>query len=147
MSARCKCGAPVEEPARCLNGHAQVSADPLNRLADLVADRLADRIAERLDRIAAGFAAVSVTEPAGLVDANEIARVTGMSPRWVYDHADVLGVIRAGNGDRPRLRFDPVLVRARMEQHNVGGSPAPPSPATPQRIPAAELLPVKDRAA
>jgi hypothetical protein len=151
MSARCrKCGAPVDEPARCANGHAQPT-DPYERMAELLAenidyDLLAGLVAARLR----GFVTDLVTqvpEPGQLVDANTISRLTGMSARWVYDHADELGAIRAGAGTRPRLRFDPGRVRARLEQRN-GSDPAPQAPAhASRRLPRAELLPVRNRTA
>jgi hypothetical protein len=31
--------------------------------------------------------------------------------RFIYAHADELGAIRLGAGSRPRLRFDPAVVR------------------------------------
>jgi hypothetical protein len=85
-----------------------------------------------------------------LVDAAEIARMTSMSRRWVYDHKENLGVVMAGTGPRPRLLFDPQVVRARM----VGGEASDAMPARPNK-PASHrlledevpLLPVKSRAA
>jgi hypothetical protein len=148
MSARCKrCGGPVDEPARCTNGHPQPT-DPYDRLAELLEEkinyeRLAGLVAARLRAFASDLVA-EVPEPAQLVDANTIARLTGMSPRWVYDHAAELGAIRTGAGTRPRLRFDPGLVRARLEHRN-GDPPQVQAPA-PRRLPAADLLPVEDRA-
>ena len=91
--------------------------------------------------------AAQAPEPGQLVDAHAISVLTGMSERWVYDHADDLGAIRAGGGVRPRLRFDPDLVRAKLAQRN-GDVPSPQAPApTPRRLPPAELLPVKGRTA
>lgn len=42
----------------------------------------------------------------GLADAAEVARRLRVHENWVYAHADELGVIRLGDGDRARLRFD-----------------------------------------
>jgi hypothetical protein len=152
VSTRCgKCGAPVEEPARCLHGHAQTPVDPLDRVANLVADRLADRIAERLELIAAAFAAVTRSEQAELVDAAEIGRMLGKRREWVYRHREQLGGVPLGEGPRPRWGFAPDLVRARLEQRNnegaTLGTTSPGSTATPRPLPAAELLPVKGKAA
>jgi hypothetical protein len=151
MSARCRrCGGPMDEPARCTNGHPQPT-DPYDRLAELLGehinyDRLAGLVAARLRRFVSDLAA-QAPEPGQLVDANTIARLIGMSPRWVYDHADELGAIRAGDGTRPRLRFGPGLVRARLEQRN-GSQPEPPAPAhASRRLRPAELLPVRNRTA
>jgi hypothetical protein len=147
MSARCKCGAAVKERARCLNGHAQDPAIPLDRLADLVADQLADRIASRLERIVAGFGAMSSPESPSLVDAATIARMLGKRREWVYRSREQLGGVPLGNGPRPRLGFDPDVVRARLEQRN-GDEPTPPAPAAAaRRLPDAPLLPVKNRSA
>jgi hypothetical protein len=88
-----------------------------------------------------------VPETGQLVDVNTVARTTGMSVRWVYDHADELGAIKAGDGPRPRLRFDPSLVRARLDERNGDDSPPQQPAPAPWRLPPAELLPVKDRAA
>jgi hypothetical protein len=152
MSARCgKCGAPVDEPAHCTNGHTQ----PLSGASALAAvlGELRDRIAalemsnRKLCKQITNLAAEMPAVPGQLVDAHAVARLTGMSERWVYDHADELRAIRAGDGERPRLRFDPGLVRATLAQRTED-SPAPRTPtSTPRRLPSAELLPVKGRAA
>jgi hypothetical protein len=42
----------------------------------------------------------------GLADAAEVARRLRVHENWVYTHADELGVIRLGDGDKARLRFD-----------------------------------------
>jgi hypothetical protein len=42
----------------------------------------------------------------GLADAAEVARRLRVRENWVYTHADELGVIRLGDGDKARLRFD-----------------------------------------
>src|SRR5215207_7779083 len=122
-----ECRGRITEPARCINGHPQPD-DPYERLAVVLGehidyDRLADLVATRL-RVFVGDLAAQVPEPGRLVDAHAIARLTGMSERWVYDHADELGAIRAGDGARPRLRFDPGLVRARLEERNAGAGGA-----------------------
>lgn len=39
-----------------------------------------------------------------LEDAHQTAERFALSKRWVYEHADELGVIRVGEGRRPRLR-------------------------------------------
>lgn len=67
--------------------------------ADL--EELAARIVERL-----GTAAPAAVETPRLVDAASLAERLGVSPAWVRDHAEELGVQRLGTGPRPRLRFD-----------------------------------------
>lgn len=90
-----------------------VGTDELGRLADdaQTLDRLADRL---LERMTGRFAELlCVGEP--LVDATEIARLTGRSRSWVYDHAGELGAVRLGSGPRPRLGFAPGRVLALLE--------------------------------
>ena len=42
----------------------------------------------------------------GLVGVRDVARALGMSPGWVYRHADTLGAQRLGEGRKRTLRFD-----------------------------------------
>jgi hypothetical protein len=42
----------------------------------------------------------------GLADAAEVARRLRVHENWVYAHAQELGVIRLGQGERARLRFN-----------------------------------------
>lgn len=88
----------------------ELSDDQLVRLADLIADRLAERAAGEL------------------IDAAELARRIGRSREFVYDHAAVLGAVRLGDGERPRLAFrwpqvlEALTVRGDGEQSQVPGS-------------------------
>lgn len=50
-----------------------------------------------------------------MLSATEVAELFGVSRRWVYDHAEVLGARRLGTGTRPRLRFDPDEVAERID--------------------------------
>jgi len=45
-----------------------------------------------------------------LIDAAEVARRLNVSPDYVYRHKDDLGVVRLGDGPKPRLRFSPARV-------------------------------------
>jgi hypothetical protein len=72
-----------------------------DRLLDTLADRLADRLAARLS---------APERQEGLVDAREIARLTGKTRRWVYEHARELGAVPLGTGSRPRLGFSPEVI-------------------------------------
>ena len=45
-----------------------------------------------------------------LMSAAEVAEWWGVDRRWIYEHAEELGVRRLGKGIRPRLRFDPAEV-------------------------------------
>lgn len=153
MSARCgQCGAAVGEPARCRNGHPQ-PLDTLGRLAALLGenvdyDLLADKVAERLRGFVPDLVAQVPADPDTLVSAAELARLTGMSTRWVYDHKQELGVIPAGKGARPRLRFDPALARARLAARDgEGEEPARAAPTARPLQGKVPLLDVKGRAA
>lgn len=61
-------------------------------------DAIAHRVVELLQE--------SNPQPNKLVTAAELARHFGVSRAWVYEHANELGVIRLGEGNRGRLRFD-----------------------------------------
>lgn len=84
------------------------------------------------------------TTPTSLLTADQVARRFNVARTWVYAHADELGAVRLGNGNRPRLRFDPAVV-AQALTAPAGGKrrtrrPAPPSgapllPITPSRPP------------
>jgi hypothetical protein len=55
------------------------------------------------------------SEPAdGLLTAAEVAARFNVDRGWVYTHAEELGVVRLGDGPRPRLRFDPAIVSQRL---------------------------------
>jgi hypothetical protein len=53
-------------------------------------------------------------EPDPLLTAVEVAVRFNVDRSWVYAHANELGVIRLGNGPRPRLRFDAAVVAQRL---------------------------------
>jgi hypothetical protein len=88
--------------------------------------------------------------PAGrLVDAGELADLLGVERSWVYEHAERLGAVRLGDGDRPRLRFDPETALAAWQTRDRDRDPEP-VPATPRRRTrprGPELLPIHGRAA
>lgn len=76
-----------------------------------------------------------------LIDAAEVAHRFNVSRSWVYEHATQLGAITLGNGDKPRLRFDPATVYEQLA--------ARPAPVTAPRGSArrprasAALLPIR----
>jgi hypothetical protein len=143
-----QCGGRISEPARCLNGHVVTDEHPvrLDKLAELVADRLAPVLAEQLR-----LKPTRSTSPIRhrLVDVHEIARITGMSERWTYDHAAELGGVKTGSTKRARWRFDPdkVLARLAARDKQAVGEHAARRPPAPELPTGAELLPVKGRAA
>jgi hypothetical protein len=85
------------------------SDDPISALADEIADRLAVKLGMRLME----GAAAAESDPGGLWTARQVAVHYDVGVRFVYQHADELGCIRLGGGRRPRLRFDPRIVRER----------------------------------
>lgn len=68
-----------------------------------------------------------------LIDASEVARLTGRTRQWVYDHQGELGAIRLGSGPKPRLGFDPQRVLARMERVDDPAPISQPALAKPGR--------------
>jgi hypothetical protein len=78
-------------------------------------------------------------QPDALLTARQVATRFNVDRGWVYAHADELGVIRLGNGPRPRLRFDPAVVAQRLL---IAAAPASPRrPAAPAST-TAPLLPI-----
>jgi predicted DNA-binding transcriptional regulator AlpA len=106
---------------------------------DELLDRLADRLADRvLERLAPHLGATSGRPegPEGLISAREVARITGKTRRWVYDHAGDLGAVPLGSGSTPRLGFHPARVREYLTQSVADPPPLPmpvPHSAKPRR--------------
>jgi hypothetical protein len=119
----------------------------IDQLAELVAERLAPLLADQLP-VESPRQEVA-RRPDGLVGIREIARITGMSERWAYDHAREIGGVKTGNTKRARWRFDPDTTLARLaarDDQTVGEGRAPRAPV--RELPTdVELLPVKGRAA
>lgn len=135
------------DPAHCEMGHPQPASPALGieGFAELVAQKVKASLAEEF-RIAEA-AASARPEPAKLLKVKELASRIGMSPRFVYDHQDELGVIRMGTGPKPPLRFDADRSMARFaelrEQGTVKVSPKVERRERPGGVP---LLPVKGTA-
>lgn len=84
-------------------------------LIDVLAVRVAELLAGQLQ------APVPASErPARLLSAAEVSQWWGVRRGWVYQHADQLGAIRIGDGQRPRLRFDPDKVSRYLQQQQPG---------------------------
>lgn len=79
-------------------------------------------------------------EPDRLLTAVEVAARFNVDRGWVYAHANELGVIRLGDGPRPRLRFDAAVVAQRLlpSPHLAVSTASQRAAATP-----APLLPIK----
>jgi hypothetical protein len=73
---------------------------------ELLAARIARLVAEQL---AHAFPEPSPPERR-LLTASEVSQWWGVRRAWVYAHAAELGAVRIGDGERPRLRFDPERV-------------------------------------
>jgi hypothetical protein len=88
--------------------------------------------ADEVEAVARQVAALLPASPGSppLLTAEEVAARLGVERSWVYAHARELGVVRLGDGPRPRLRFDPAVVE-RLRN--------PPPPVAPTR----ELLPIR----
>jgi hypothetical protein len=75
-----------------------------------------------------------------LLTAQQVAARFNVDRSWVYAHADELGVVRLGDGPRPRLRFHAAVVAQRLLAHP--GRVLAATPSTPVRA-AAPLLPIR----
>jgi hypothetical protein len=91
--------------------------DPIAQLADQIADRVAARL--RL-KLVERPPEPRPTASEGLWTTRQVAARYGVGISFVYQHADELGCVRLGGGAKPRLRFDPEIVRERW--HDVGAA-------------------------
>jgi hypothetical protein len=118
-------------------------------LAELAPDTI-EHIARRVAEIL-GHGEVAVRTRSELIDARELARRTGLSRAWIYEHARQLGAIKLGDGPRPRLRFDPQTVnealRRSTEPPDTSAQPVSDRRGRPRRdeLPDVELLPIRSR--
>lgn len=105
--------------------------------------RDADRCAISLDN-QRGVVLHDYDDPGELWTARRVATHYAVGVHFIYAHADELGAIRLGAGPRPRLRFDPAVVRERWASVNAlppVGRPRRRRPATKlHAVPAVELL-------
>lgn len=87
--------------------------------------RLSEETVEALARRISELVNVDPPEPPvrRLITAAEVARWCGVDRSWVYAHADELGAIRLGDGERPRLRFDSSQVGDRIDALGVPAHP------------------------
>ena len=155
-------GAQPGSPARISLAEERLIDEFARRLIDELAPRLIERLAppltERLaqlmtDRLAERLGGSTPEQHEGLVDASEIARMTGRSRWWVYEHAAELGAVRLGAGSRPRLGFWPSRVDEYLQAAAQLRQPiTAPCRARPQRrrrgrrtSTGVELLPIEGR--
>ena len=64
----------------------------------------------------------------GLLTARQVAARFNVECSWVYANADELGVVRIGQGPRPRLRFDPAMVAQHLLARPARAAAGPPPP-------------------
>jgi hypothetical protein len=95
--------------------------DPAELLMAVLVDELADRLASRLAPKIADLVSTAAPSPRAQTPAADprvwttrrVAEHYGVTVGFIYQHAEELGCIRLGGSSRPRLRFDPDVVRAR----------------------------------
>jgi hypothetical protein len=113
------------------------------RLAHAVAARMLELLRSVLENLAAGRPSDA------LVDAATLGRQLGVSHQFVYEHAEELGVLRLGLGDRPTLRFD--LETPKRACRRIAEDPSKtrvrttPPVRRRRQVSAPELLPLRDR--
>src|SRR5947199_4062599 len=82
-----------------------------------IADRLSNAIVERVIEAVRAEVNIRPTPAASeWLDARQVAERLGVSREWVYEHAEDLGASRIGSGRRPRLRFPPHVLEARVDK-------------------------------
>jgi len=77
-------------------------------------EQLAGRVAELLAATLGPQQPAAPASPGRLLSAAEVSEWWGVERAWVYEHAEQLGAIRLGAGQRPRLRFDPDQAAAHL---------------------------------
>ncbi|HEV7938644.1 MAG TPA: hypothetical protein VGP18_11575 [Solirubrobacteraceae bacterium] len=102
-----------------------------DKLAPLLVERIADRLEVTSEQLYARLGDPHIEQPEALVDASEIARRTGRSRWWVYEHAGELGAVRLGSGSRPRLAFWPSRVDEYLQAATQLNRPIPAPARTP----------------
>ena len=123
-----RASAPASEPLTAAWG-ADVAASP---------DPSLDRAG--ILALAREVAAVLGRSGDALLTAQQVAARFNVDRSWVYAHADELGVVRLGDGPRPRLRFDAAVVAQRLLAHP--GRVLAATPSTQVRA-GAPLLPIR----
>lgn len=109
--------------------------------------KLAPETIEAISRRVVELLRPEVPARSELVDAAELARRLGIERSWIYSHAIELGVIKLGDGSRPRLRFDPRVAVERIRERSRQDRDATRAPRrSPEPVEGANrprLLPIK----
>lgn len=119
----------------CLLERLDGDSDTLDRLAERLADRVLQHVDDKLGRLTTD-----------LIDTSELAKRLGRSVEFVRDHADELGVVRIGDGPKPRLffRWPPPVTAPAPPAEPTRASVAKPAPARRRRRDAgSDLLPIR----
>jgi hypothetical protein len=88
-----------------------LGAPTVTELSPRCVEEIATRVIELLQQHTR-----HLQRPDSLIDVAELARQTGLSRTWIYEHARELGAIRLGDGPRSRLRFNPDTVKRLLER-------------------------------
>ena len=91
----------ARQPART---YVRLHPQTLERLALRTAALVAEQLAHSR----------RTTDRPELLTAAEVSAWWGVTRGWIYQHAEELGAIRIGTGERPRLRFDEAQVARRL---------------------------------
>jgi len=109
-----------------------MSAEPLILRCEIEVDPDGvETLAGRLAELMAPEEPEPGREP--LLSAAEVAQWWGVDRRWVYEHAEELGVRRLGKGTRPRLRFEREEVAERLGDPGRGGGEGDARRSAPMR--------------
>ena len=91
-------------------------------------------IAEAVAALLSAESSMRMEDSPHLLSASEAAVRLGRSRDWCYRHADDLGAVRLGDGDRPRLGFPVDGLTAYVSRCVSGSGGSEPDPA-PQAAP------------
>jgi len=123
---------PVDE---AIGLHAPAVAELSQQCIEAIATRVIELLHEHAQQL---------QHPESLINVAELARRTGLSRTWIYEHSRELGAIRLGGGPRARLRFNPDTVKRLLEREPPQPKAAPPTrrrrPIRPMT--SIELLPI-----
>lgn len=114
----------------------------------LVEDDAVHLDAHSIERIARRVAEILRSESSPPAEkwltAADVAARYSVSRTWVYDNAELLGVVRLGTGRKARLRFDPARLREHFKDDDRRHEP-PSSDRGPARrwVPEADLIPIR----
>jgi hypothetical protein len=104
--------------------------------------------AHSIERIARRVAEILRSEPSAPAEkwltAADVAARYSVSRTWVYENAELLGVVRLGSGAKARLRFDPAGVRQHFNDEGQRSEPPRRQRASQRRwVPEADLIPIR----